>query len=166
MSSPIRRHLARRTRRQAGVGHANLNLVPLVDVLTSIVFFGLLTYSGVRALATLTAYDLVVPPAARGAVGTGATVSSLPAMTVRVDRTGVSISRTGEGVEQRFVGFSEETMRRINRAVAEYGRGLPANASVSVIPADDLRYDDLIRVLDEVRAAGNPRIALGTRPRA
>jgi hypothetical protein len=36
---------------------------------------------------------------------------------------------------------------------------------VSVIPADDLIYDDLIHVLDEVRAAGQTRIALGIRPR-
>jgi biopolymer transport protein ExbD len=35
-----------------------------------------------------------------------------------------------------------------------------------VIPADDLSYDDLIRVLDQVRQAGHPRIALGVRPRA
>ena len=76
------------------------------------------------------------------------------------------IGRAGESGERRFEGFSDETLRRINATVVEYGRGLPSDASVSVIPADDLIYDDLIRVLDEIRAAGQPRIALGLRPRA
>ena len=165
MSSPFRRR-ARRTHRQPGNSSVNLNLVPLVDVLTSIVFFGLLTYTGVRALATLTAYDLAVAPAARAPIGTSGASSTAPWLTLRVDRDGVSLSRGGETVERRFEGFTPETLRRINRAVTEYGRGLPSDAGVSVIPADDLLYDDLIRVLDEVRAAGRSRIALGARPRA
>ena len=39
----------------------NINLIPLVDILTSIVFFSLLTYTG-AALAALTSFDLVLPP--------------------------------------------------------------------------------------------------------
>ena len=78
----------------------------------------------------------------------------------------MSIARTGESAERRFEGFSDETLRRVNRAIVEYGRGLPPGAAVSVIPADDLIYSDLISVLDEVRSAGQPRIALGIRPRA
>ncbi len=166
MSSLVRRQLARRTRRQSGVGHISLNLVPLVDVLTSIVFFGLLTYTGVRALATLTAFDLVTAPVADVENGTAGRASAQPGLTVRVDRAGVSVSRSGESAEQRFDGFSPETLRRIHQSVIEHGRGLPSDAGVSVIPADDLLYDDLIRVLDEVRAAGRSRIALGARPRA
>jgi len=50
--------------------------------------------------------------------------------------------------------------------LSEHARGLPADAGVSIIPADDLLYSDLIKVLDEVRAAGLKQIALGTRPRA
>jgi biopolymer transport protein ExbD len=165
MSSPFRRR-ARRTHRPAGHGPVNLNLVPLVDVLTSIVFFGLLTYTGVRALATLTAYDLAVAPAAETPVGTSGAAVSAPWLTLRVDRDGVSLSGRGESIERRFNGFTPETLQRVNRAVAEYGQGLPRTGGVSVIPADDLPYDDLIRVLEEVRAAGQARIALGARPRA
>jgi biopolymer transport protein ExbD len=33
------------------------------------------------------------------------------------------------------------------------------------VPADDVSYEDLIRVLDQVRAAGRDRIALGLRKR-
>jgi hypothetical protein len=41
--------------------HGSLNLIPLVDILTSIVFFSLLTYTG-AALMALTSFDLVLPP--------------------------------------------------------------------------------------------------------
>ena len=164
--SLLSRRLTRRIQRHTGRDATNLNLVPLVDVLTSIVFFGLLTYSGTRALATLTAFDLAQPPAAR-TEGTSAAERAAPvSLTLRVDRTGVSISRAGEGGERRFTGFAPETLRGLNRTIAEYGRGAPEGAVVSVIPADDLSYDDLIRVLDEVRGAGTTRIALGLRPRA
>ena len=39
----------------------NINLVPLVDILTSIVFFSLLTYQG-ATMAALTSFDLTLPP--------------------------------------------------------------------------------------------------------
>ena len=165
MSSPFRRR-ARRVHRPSGSGHVSLNLVPLVDVLTSIVFFGLLTYTGVRALATLTAYDLAMAPSADANDGRSATVSTAPWLTLRVDRKGVSLASPGASVVHRFDGLTPETLRRVNRAVGELGRGLPPDAGVSVIPADDLPYDDLIRLLDEVRAAGQSRIALGAQPRA
>ena len=162
MSSFIRRQIARR--RPTGSGSGSLNLVPLIDVLTSIVFFGLLTYAGSRS-ATLTAFDLAVAPASGGVAG-GSGVASPVELTLRVDRRGVSLMRAEGGGERRFEGFSDETLARLNRAVAEYGRGTSAASNVSVIPADDLSYDDLIRVLDQVRMAGQSRIALGIRPRA
>jgi biopolymer transport protein ExbD len=166
MKSLIRRHLTRRARRQASIGTESLNLVPLVDVLTSIVFFGLLTYTGVKALATLTAFDLVTPAAIESGARGATPPSARPLLTLHVDRGGVSVVRVGEDTERRFEGLSDEALRRLNAAVVEYGRGMPADASVSIIPADDLSYTDLVRVLDEVRSAGQPRIALGIRPRA
>jgi biopolymer transport protein ExbD len=162
----LSRRLARRIGRPTGHGPVNLNLIPLVDVLTSIVFFGLLTYSGTRALATLTAFDLVQPPAARANGDTSAEPAPLPALTLRIDRAGISIARVGESTERRFRDFSPATLREVNRIITEYGRNATHGAAVSVIPADDLDYDDLIHVLDEVRAAGQTRIALGIRPRA
>jgi biopolymer transport protein ExbD len=162
MSSFIRRQIARR--RPTGSGSGSLNLVPLIDVLTSIVFFGLLTYAGSRS-ATLTAFDLAVAPASGGVTGASGAEASRVELMLRVDRRGVTLTRAGGG-ERRFEGFSDETLARLNRAVAEYGRGTSAASSVSVIPADDLNYDDLIRVLDQVRMAGQSRIALGIRPRA
>jgi biopolymer transport protein ExbD len=163
MSSLMHRSVVRRTRRQIGLGHS-LNLVPLIDVLTAIVFFGLLTYTGART-AALTSFDLAMAPAMSGA-GTNGVRPVAASLTLRVDRRGVSLARAGESAERRFEGFSVETLQRLNRALAEYALDLAPGATVSVVPSDDLRYDDLIRVLDEVRAAGQPRIALGVRPRA
>ncbi len=42
------------------MGHGGINLVPLIDVLTSIVFFSLASYQGL--LAELTSFDLALPP--------------------------------------------------------------------------------------------------------
>src|SRR5579871_5605862 len=61
-STYFHRTRLRRQERKAAVGHGGLNLVPLVDILTSIVFFSLLTYAG-SALAALTSFDLTLPPA-------------------------------------------------------------------------------------------------------
>ncbi len=96
MASLFHRSRQRRAERAPLTASGNLNLVPLIDVLTSIVFFGLLSYTGVRALATLTAFDLALPPAveSRG-TPSGARVDA-PLLTLRVDRTGVWMMRAGE----------------------------------------------------------------------
>lgn len=167
MAALVRRRSIRRTRLSGGKDPHSLNLVPLVDVLTSIVFFGLLTYAGARGVATLTAFDLLVPPAAGAQEATrAATPAPPPALTLRVDRAGISLTRLGEDTSRRFDGFSQATLRELNRVMAEHARELSTGASVSVIADDELAYSDLIKVLDEVRAAGLTRIALGLRPRA
>src|SRR5687768_823634 len=61
MASLFHRSRQRRAERAPLTAGGNLNLVPLIDVLTSIVFFSLLTYTG-AAMAMLTAYDLSLPP--------------------------------------------------------------------------------------------------------
>ena len=50
-----------RRRERKALSDDSINLVPLVDSLTSIVFFSLLTYAG-SALAALTSFDLTLPP--------------------------------------------------------------------------------------------------------
>src|SRR5579872_7063499 len=51
----------RRAEREPLTAHGRINLVPLVDILTSIVFFSLLTYTG-AVMTNLTAFDLALPP--------------------------------------------------------------------------------------------------------
>ena len=46
MGSRFHASRMRRAERHAAAGHGSINLVPLIDILTSIVFFSLLTYSG------------------------------------------------------------------------------------------------------------------------
>ncbi len=168
MSSMLRRRSSRRPRLSGGKDPHSLNLVPMVDVLTSIVFFGLVTYAGARGLASLTAFDLIAPPVAGAQEPTrsAATPAPPPALTLRVDRSGVSVARLGSDSTRRFAGFSDATLRELNRVMTEHARSLPQDAGVSIIPADDLAYSDLIKVLDEVRSAGLKQIALGLRPRS
>src|SRR5271170_4453173 len=60
-ASRFHRAKLRRTERGlSSLGHGGINLVPLIDVLTSIVFFSLVSYQGL--LAELTSFDLALPP--------------------------------------------------------------------------------------------------------
>src|SRR5215210_957227 len=61
MASLFHRSKQRRAERAPLTAHGSINLVPLVDILTSIVFFSLLTYTG-EAMAALTSFDLSLPP--------------------------------------------------------------------------------------------------------
>src|SRR3954467_14286070 len=71
MASLAHRSKRRRAERAPITAHGSINLVPLVDILTSIVFFSLLTYSG-EAMAALTAHDLSPPqPVVTGPAAAG-----------------------------------------------------------------------------------------------
>src|SRR5215468_6404457 len=61
MTSRFHKLWARRIAREPLTAHGRINLVPLVDILTSIVFFSLLTYTG-AIMTNLTAFDLSLPP--------------------------------------------------------------------------------------------------------
>lgn len=61
MASLFHRSKLRRAERASATWSGNINLVPLVDTLTSIVFFSLLTYQG-ATLMSLTSFDLALPP--------------------------------------------------------------------------------------------------------
>ena len=166
MSSFVRRIAVRRARWATQPGHETLNLVPLVDILTSIVFFSLLTYGGARALAALTAFDVTpLPAVVADGVERAGVETTTPAILLRVDRTGVSVARWGD-TGRRFEGLSDATLRDVARTVAAYSPASAPSVSISVIPSDDLAYADLIRVLDEVRNVSRGQIALGVQPRA
>ena len=61
MASIFHQSKQRRAERAPVTHGGGINLVPLVDILTSIVFFSLLTYQG-ATMAALTAFDLTLPP--------------------------------------------------------------------------------------------------------
>ncbi len=142
-----------------------LNLVPLVDILTSIVFFSLLTYGGGAVL--LTSLDLAASAMDAPSDGPNATVGTPVRLTVWVDSSGLrveDIAAAGATRSRLIAGLGDDALAELRRHVLA---ATPAEAptTVVVIPADDLSYQRLVEVLSAIRAAGEPQVALGGRPR-
>jgi biopolymer transport protein ExbD len=153
----------------AALGQGGINLVPLVDVLTSIVFFSLLTYQG-QALAALTAFDLSLPPVvvsaeqARAPENANRSLNLL--LAVRVSSGGVIIEHTAEGGFHREIRSLEPpALDSLQAVMTDIKAHYPQNDDVLVVPSDDVSYDDLIHVLDRIKLARFGSVALGTRAR-
>lgn len=170
MASMFHRSRQRRAERQPLTEASNLNLVPLVDILTSIVFFSLLTYSGV-ALAALTAFDLTLPPVV--VTGTGATASApqteqlnlVLAVRVKNDRFVVEHSGGG-GFRQEIAGTGPASLDQLQQLMRQIRGQYPNNEDVTVVPDDDVIYDEVIQVLGRLRQAQFTAISLSNRARA
>lgn len=162
MTSRFHRARGRRQRFTAEHGEGNLNLVPLVDILTSIVFFSLITYSA-AALAALTSFDLALPPVAVDTPPAAAEERELLSLllAVRVTESGYTVEHTAEGGFRREHGDRDALAATLRDIRARY----PANQDVLVIPSDGVVYDDLVATLELVRTVGFSRIALGARAR-
>src|SRR3954463_14448449 len=111
MASRFHNYRTRRAEREQAGGHGHINLVPLVDVLTSIVFFSLLTYTG-ATMAALTAYDLTLPPTvitAEQAKTAGADPQLNLLLAVRIENGGVQVEHSGDnqGFHQRISGLND-----------------------------------------------------------
>ena len=169
MASIYLRSKQRRAERASLTSAGNLNLVPLVDILTSVVFFSLLTYQG-AALAALTSYDLTLPPvvitAQQAAASTPQNALNL-LLAVRVDHDKLLVEHTGEGgFRKEIAGVQGASLDTLQSVMTEIRRLYPQNADVLVVPADDVAYDDLIHVLERLRIASYSGISLGNRSRA
>ena len=148
----------------------NLNLVPLVDILTSVVFFSLLTYQG-AALAALTSYDLSLPPVVITAQQAASSAQQRNALNlllaVRVEHDKLLVEHTGEGgFRKEIAGVQGVALDTLQAVMTDIRRRYPQNADVLVVPADDVAYDDLIHVLERLRIASYSGISLGNRTRA
>ena len=168
MASVYLRSKQRRLERASLTDAGNLNLVPLIDVLTAVVFFSLLTYQG-AALAALTAYDLSLPPVVITAQQASAAQPNEALnllLAVRVDRDKMLVEHTGDGGFRReIVGVQGTALDTLQSVMADIRRRYPQNADVLVVPADDVAYDDLIHVLERLRVAAYSGISLGNRMR-
>lgn len=161
-----------RLRRKAhkGLHDEAINLVPLVDILTSIVFFSLLTYAG-SALAALTSFDLTLPPTVIENPEQGATFDEKDVLklllAVRVYEDRMEIEHSARGGFHRkiegIVGVSLDTLEREMRAIRDQ---FPDNRDVLVVPADGVSYDNVVNVLERLKRARFSAIALGTRSRS
>lgn len=167
-SSRFHRAKIRRAERASGsLGHGGINLVPLIDVLTSIVFFSLVSYQGL--LAQLTAFDLALPPMVVTAEQTPPSKSSaelnlLLAVRLQTDRMMVEHSAEG-GFRREIVGLGTESLDTLQTLMVTIHQQYPQNNDVLVIPADDVQYDDVVHVLERLKLAQFPNVALGTRAR-
>ena len=169
MATVYLRSKQRRAERASLTFAGNLNLVPLVDILTSVVFFSLLTYQG-AALAALTSYDLTLPPvvitAQQATASTPQNALNL-LLAVRVDHDKMLVEHTGDGgFRKEIAGVQGVSLDTLQSVMAEIRRLYPQNADVLVVPADDVAYDDLIHVLERLRIASFSGISLGNRTRA
>lgn len=150
--------------------HGNINLVPLVDILTSIVFFSLLTYQG-AALMALTSFDLALPPVV---VSTPEQASRVRAerdalnllLAVRVDNKKLTVEHTGGGgFRSEIDGLGASSLDQLQALMTQIARQYPQNHDVLVIPSDDVSYDNVIHVLERLKLARYSGISLGTRAR-
>src|SRR5687768_1565117 len=115
MSSLFHKSKQRRAERAPMTRGGNINLIPLVDILTSIVFFSLLTYTG-AAMAALTAFDLVLPPVVITTPEEAARIRSeqevinlLVGVRIYTDRIQVEHS---EGLDQSVAGADQPALDR------------------------------------------------------
>jgi biopolymer transport protein ExbD len=173
-STYLHRSRLRRAERGTGMGGhegGHLNLVPLVDILTSIVFFSLLTYTG-TALAALTSFDLVLPPVV---VTSPDQVKQLKKeddvlnllLAVRVANDHLEVEHSAEGgFHTRIDSLNTASLDSLQALMTEIRSRYPQNRDVVVIPADEVAYDDIVRVLERLKRARFSGIALGTKARA
>src|SRR5215213_8638905 len=169
MSSLARRSQQRRAERAPLTAHGSINLVPLIDILTSIVFFGLLTLtSGV--MSQLTAYDLTLPPVvvtAETDIGDKKKEEILNLLVaVRIENGGIQVEHSEEGgFKQRINGLDDRALEQLQGVMTQIRTKYKQNEDVTVLPSDEIAYDDVIKVLERLRLANFRNISLGNRAR-
>ena len=170
MRSVYLRSKQRRAERASLTDAGNINLVPLIDILTSVVFFSLLTYQG-ASLAALTSYDLSLPPVVITAQQASSAAQQRDALNlllaVRVEHDKVMVEHSGAGgFRKEIAGVQGVALDTLQSVMTEIRKRYPQNADVLVVPADDVAYDDLIHVLERLRVASYSGISLGNRTRS
>jgi biopolymer transport protein ExbD len=171
-SSTFHKAKQRRVERQSAHGHGNINLIPLVDVLTSIVFFSLMTYTG-ASMANLTSFDLALPPVVITGDPPGSPAPPKDILTlllaVRIKEDGGGVLRVEHseenGFRQEIRGYRGASLDQFEQLMAQIKTKYPQNSDVSVIPDDGVQYDDVIQVLDRLKKLKYTGIALASRAR-
>ena len=169
MASLFHRSRQRRAERAPLTDAGHLNLVPLIDVLTSIVFFSLLTYTG-AIMAMLTSYDLTLPPTvitadqARNSGVPPESPSLLLAVKIWDDSLRVEHSEEN-GFRRLIAGTNERSLDQLQALMTEIRQKYPQNEDVLVVPSDEVLYDDVVHVLERLKMANFRGISLGARAR-
>lgn len=169
-STYFHRTRLRRQERSAAVGHGGLNLVPLVDILTSIVFFSLLTYAG-TALAALTSFDLTLPPTVVNNPEDAKKIKSEKdvlnlLLVVRLTETNIEVEHSAAGGFHRTIaGVEGASLDDFEKQMIAIRQAYPQNRDVLVLPADGMNYEVIVHVLERLKRAHFSGISLGTRAR-
>jgi biopolymer transport protein ExbD len=168
MTSLFHKSKQRRAERAPMTRGGNINLIPLVDILTSIVFFSLLTYTG-AAMMALTAFDLVLPPVVITTPEQLAQIKSekdvinlLVGVRVYTDRVQVEHS---EGLNQQIAGTDDGALDRFEALMRQVRTDFPANRDVTIVPDDDVSYERVVHVLERLKLAGFAGLSLSNRAR-
>ena len=146
----------------------NLNLVPLIDVLTSIVFFSLLTYTG-AIMTMLTSYDLLLPPTVVTADDprVGADPPGLTLLlAVKILDGNLRVEHSEEnGFRQDIRGTDDPALDQLQALMTQIRQKYRQNSDVLVVPSDEVSYNTVVKVLERLRMADFTGISLGARAR-
>jgi len=170
-STYFHRMRLRRAERSEAMHGGGLNLVPLVDILTSIVFFSLLTYSG-TALAALTSFDLTLPPTVIEKPEDAAKIKNEKdvlnlLLTVRLGDDGLLIEHSADGgYKKRIDGVDSLNLDAFQTDMVAIREKYPQNHDVLVLPTDGMNYEVVVHVLERLKRARYSGISLGTRARS
>ena len=169
MPSLAHRAKVRRAERSVILHHGNINLVPLVDILTSIVFFSLLTYTG-EQLMRLTAYDLMLPPtvitADQADKTKGLQEDALNLLlAVRVEPNRYIVEHSEENGFRQEIPKGPQALDQLQAVMTQIRQKYTQNRDVTVVPSDEVVYDDVVHVLEKLRLANYTGISLANRAR-
>jgi biopolymer transport protein ExbD len=127
-----------------------LELVPLIDVIFCILTFFILAAVG---LTQQQAIDLDLPAAQTGQPLQGQPGQPLP------ERLYVSIDAFG----QVYLDQQPVSVELLTDVLRQYQQAAP-NGLIVLYASRDARYEDVVTVLDQLRAVGGDRVALATLP--
>ena len=171
MPSRFHKLRARQQEREPLTAHGRINLVPLVDILTSIVFFSLLTYTG-AVMTNLTAFDLALPPVVVTAPGTtsGAQPDTVTLiLAVGINQNGLRVEHSNGGAapfQQNIPGLGQASLDTLQATLQSIKQQFPTNDAVMVVPDDNIAYDDIVHVLERVKLAHLTKISLTSAARS
>jgi biopolymer transport protein ExbD len=171
MASRFHKLRARHQEREPLTAHGRINLVPLVDILTSIVFFALLTYTG-AVMTNLTAFDLALPPvvvtAQTNTSGAQPDTTTL-ILAVGIKQSGLRVEHSNGGgppFAQNIAGLGPASLDTLEATLKQIKAQFPDNDAVMVVPDDDVAYDDIVHVLERAKLANYPKISLSSAARS
>ena len=171
MASRFHKLRARQQEREPLTAHGRINLVPLVDILTSIVLFSLLTYTG-AVMTNLTAFDLALPPvvvtAQTNTSGAQPDTTTL-ILAVGIKQSGLRVEHSNGGgppFAQDIPGLTAASLDTLQATLQAIKQQFPDNDAVMVVPDDDVAYDDIVHVLERVKLANYPKISLSSAARS